>query len=247
MRNVKITVSNLTALAAGGLLTSATVASADNTVVLTQNPALSFADGGAFNAVTTGDFAQNYSPLATQGGGFQTFCIESTVTFEPNTTYYYDLSQQDSFGRSLTIGAAYLYSRFATGQLPGYFTSPDTSAQAGLLQSAIWELQYGQSMTNFPSFTSDPYFMLATNEFGGLIGATAAANGAYNVDVLQMWDSPTSHVTGTDDHQNQLVYLGVPDTANTAALFAAASLCMALVYRRVNQPQPAPVSIRASR
>jgi len=246
MRNVKNRFSNLTALAAGSLVASATVASAQDTVELTQNPSLSFGDGGAFNAVTTQDFAQNYAPVATQGGGFETFCIESTVTFQPSTPYYYVLSQDDSMGRALTMGAAYLYSQFATGQLPGYFTGSDPSAEAGLLQSAIWELQYGQSMSDFPSYTTDPFYALATNHLGGVAGAEAPSDGAFDVDVLQMWDSPTSQIPGTDDHQNQLVYLGVPDNAYTGALLGAAALSLGLISRNLRKQQLAPAAIRSS-
>jgi hypothetical protein len=247
MRNVKISFSNVTAMAVAGFLASAMVASADNTVTLTQNPALSFADGGAFNAATSGSFAQNYAPVATQGGGFETFCIESTVTFAPNVTYYYDLSQQDSKGRSLTLGAAFLYYDFATGQLPGYFTASDTSTEAGLLQSAIWELQYNQSMSDFPSYTTDPFYTLATNTFGGAAGAAAPSDGAYNVDVLQMWDSPTSQIPGTDDHQNQLVFLGVPDAACTGALFGAAALSLVMASAALKRRQLALIPIRSRR
>ena len=216
--------------------------------MLTQNPSRSFQAGGAFDAVTSQDFAQNYSALATVGGAFETFCIESTVTFAPNVTYYYDLTQEDSMGRSLTMGAAYLYSQFATGQLPGYFTASDRSAEAGLLQSAIWELQGGQSMGDFPSYTTDPFYTLATNEFGGLAGAEAASDGAFNVDVLQMWDSPTSQIPGTDDHQNQLVYLGVPDTTYTGAMFGVViASALALIAQNGQGRKPARVVVRTRR
>src|ERR1700761_3754268 len=121
MRNVRISLKNVKAAAVGGLVAPAIVASAQNTVMLTQNPTQSFSDGGAFDAVTSQNFIQNYAASATDGGAFETFCIESTVTFAPNVTYYYDLTQADSAGRPLTMGAAYLYYQFATGQLPDYF------------------------------------------------------------------------------------------------------------------------------
>jgi hypothetical protein len=245
MLNVKNNFLNLTVCATGSFLAFAMLTSAQ-TVTLTQNSAYSYSDGGAFNAVTSGAFAQNYAPSATQGGGFQTFCIESTVTFAPNTTYYYDLAQQDSTGRPLTLGAAYLYYDFATGQLAGY---TDTPTEAGLLQAAIWELQGGQSLSGFPSYATDPFYGLATNAFGGAAGAAAAANGAYNVDVLQLWDSPTSQIAGTDDHQNQLVYLGasVPDTASTGLLFGLAGVSLVLISRRMTTPQLVAVTVSSRR
>lgn len=203
-----------------------------NTVELLQNASYSYLDGGAFNAFTTENFAQNYASTASLGGGFQTFCIESTVNFNGGQTYYYDLSDVDSLGRPLTLGTAFLYSQFATGVLPGFFTDPDRSAQAGELQAAIWGLQYGQTLSGFPDYTTDPYYLYALGQVGGLTAAETANNETYNVEVLQMWDSDTSHIAGVDDAQNQLVYLGtVPDSANSALLLAGGALALGAARR----------------
>jgi len=215
------------------VLAASEISSFANTVYLTQNGAYSFSVGGAFNAFTTQNFAQGYAAPAKAGGGFQTFCIETTVDFDPNTLYTYNLSTKDSFGRNLTLGAAYLYSQFALGTLPGYFGTSDQSAQAELLQAAIWGLQYGQTWSGFPDYLTDPYFMMATNAAGGIAAAEAANNGAYHVEVLQIWDSPTQH---DDAHarQNQLVF--VPDTAWTAALLGAGAASLAVVSARARKP-----------
>src|SRR5581483_1892629 len=127
-----------------------------NSIVLTQNP-YSYSVGGEFSAHVTGDnFVQNYAPAATYNGDFETFCVEVAVDFNPGQTYTYSLSQFDSQGRALTLGAAYLYYEFATGQLStlafdssasGYdYTDTATRNQdAGLLEAAFWALQGGQS------------------------------------------------------------------------------------------------------
>jgi len=240
----KTKVTNLTVLAAGGLLASVFNATAD-TVELTQNPALSFGDGGAFDAVTaTANFAQFYAPEALDGNAFQTFCVEQSVLFWPEQPYYYVLAQSDSQGRTLTMGAAFLYFEFATGKLTGYFGG-NLATEAGLLQSAIWGLQGGQTGAGFPDYTTDAFYQLALNQFGGVAGATAPSDGAYNVDIMQLWGSTTSQVAGQNDFQNQLVYLGVPDTASNAALLGGAVAGMALVSRRLKYLQAQPAVVRS--
>jgi hypothetical protein len=227
----------------GFLLALPWLASA-NTIVMTQDAAYSYKDGGAFNAVTTDDFARAYAPVATQGGGFQTFCIEASVSFDPNTPYYYNLSTHDSVGRQLTLGAAYLYYEFATGQLAGYFTG-DRSTEAGLLQAAFWGLQGGQTLAGFPDYTTDAFYMMAVTKFGSVAAATAANNNTYHVDVLQIWDSPTSHVAGVNDHQNQMVY--VPDGGSDALLLGLSGAALLVAGAHLRRPAPARVRVSARR
>jgi hypothetical protein len=201
-------------------------------VVLTQN-AYSFFPGGEFNAVTSPDnFLPYYSPLAIVGDGFETFCIETTVDFNPGVTYSYTLGNLDSRGVALSEGAAFLYYQFAEGILPGYdYTDTGArNADAGALQSAIWWFQGGQTYGGFPTATTDAFYSYATNSLG-LLNADAPNNGFYPVDVFQMWDA------NSQPAQNQLVV--VPDNAPTLLLFGAALGALAWVAPRLRLA-PAP-------
>jgi hypothetical protein len=225
---------NIMGVAAGVLMASASLAGA-NSIVLTQN-AYSYDVGGEFSAATTDDFVANYSSKATVGGEFETFCIETTVDFTPGHTYTYTLSNQDSLGRALSEGAAFLYADFATGQLAGYNYSNPTArlADAGELQAAIWAFQGNQSYSGFPSLATDPFYQLATNTLG-TAGAYGADNGQYSVEVLQLWD-------GTTAAQNQLVYTDpVPDSASTSGMLGLACAGLIFLARRVNQQKLAPI------
>ncbi len=203
---------------------------ADSTVTLTQD-AYSYAVGGEFNAVTTGpqSFLNNYASSTVINGGFQTFCIETTVDFYPNTTYYYTLSQTDSMvpGRALTEGAAFLYYEFAKGTLAGYDYTHTAArlADAGLLQAAIWWFQYHQTYSGYtiPTLSNNIYYALAMSTLG-LTTATeeTANNGTYGVEVLQMW----ANADDTGAAQNQLVLVA---DGGTTALMLGMSLGVLLI------------------
>src|SRR5450759_192048 len=66
-------------------------------------------------------------------GSFQTFCAERNEYITANTTYDVTLSSVTVFSaRPLTIGAAYLYQQFATGQLMDYnFTDSPLGSRDG--------------------------------------------------------------------------------------------------------------------
>ncbi|HEX3718229.1 MAG TPA: hypothetical protein VH595_09685 [Verrucomicrobiae bacterium] len=223
------------------LLTSASLAQAADSVTLTQN-AYSYSVGGEFSAATTGDFIVNYAPAATIGSDFETFCVQASVDFSPNTTYTYTLSDYDSQGRALSEGAAYLYYEFGLGQLAGYnyANAAIRKADAGELQAALWALQGGQSYAGFPSLATDPFYELATNTLGS--AATNADNGVYDVEILQMWNA-----NGTAA-QNQLVLLdppsSVPDGASTGGMLAF--VCAGLIVW-AKRGTPALASVRTRR
>lgn len=198
-----------------------------NSVVLTQG-SYSYDVGGEFTATTSQSFLNNYVPSTIVNGGFETFCIETTVNFTPGSTYSYNLSNTDSLGRQLTEGAAFLYYEFAKGTLTGYVYNniAQRQADAGLLQAAIWWLQgnqtYNDGSYQIPNTSNNPFYALAINTLGS-INATNANNGQYCVDVLQMWD-------GTSPAQNQLVL--VPDAGMTSGLLGMGLVGMFLVQSR---------------
>ncbi|HZL13238.1 MAG TPA: hypothetical protein VFC85_03760 [Verrucomicrobiae bacterium] len=207
-----------------------------NSIVLTQD-AYSYGQGGEFNAVTSQNFLAGYAPSTTISGGFETFCIETTVEFTPGTIYSYTLGSSDATapGIPLTEGAAYLYYEFAKGVLTGYDYT-DTAgrlADAGLLQAALWYLQGGQvynadgSLHNNPTTDGNPFYALALSMFDS--GATNANNGTYGVEVLQMWGA-----NGTPA-QNQLVLTPVPDNSMTAMLLGIGLVGMYLVQQKLRK------------
>ncbi len=184
-------------------------------ITLTQNSNYSYGDGGEFTAVTSPSafLGNGYVASTKVGGGFETFCVESTVVFTPGTTYNYTLSSTtDSQGQALTEGAAYLYYEFATGNLTGYNYTPGSgrATTAGQLQAAIWYLMGGQLGDGFNATTilGDQFYKLALG-FLGAGSINSANNGAYGVDILELTCD-----NGTPA-QNQLVLTGTPPNPHT--------------------------------
>jgi hypothetical protein len=196
-----------------------------NSVVLTQN-AYSFSVAGEFNANTSQNFLGDYAPSAIVGTGFETFCIETMVDFNPGQTYTYTLSSVDSRGVALTEGAAYLYEQFGTGTLANYDYT-DTAIRntdASYLQAAIWWFQGEQTFGGYPSPTiNNVFYEQAINALGGVANADSPNDGRFDVDVLQMWN-------GTTPAQNQLIL--VPDHGAAAGLLAMGLAALAVARRR---------------
>jgi hypothetical protein len=228
-----IKMKNIFVIIGGALLGMSLIApntSAD-TVVLTQN-AYSFSVGGEFNTVTSQDFLGDYSSLDILnnglGNGFQTFCVESTVDFNPGDTYTYVLSDVDSSGRQLSEGAAFLYWEFGKGILPGYdyADAATRNTDAGILQAAIWWFQDQTILSGYPSPTNNAYYEYAVGALG-LSSADSANNGLLPVDVLQMWDA------NNNPAQNQLVLVPTaPDNCAAAELLGIGLAGLALISRR---------------
>ena len=223
---------------AGVILAAATaspalMANPGNSIVLTQSEYY-FADGGEFTGVTTPhNYAQFYAPSTRVAvgnqTGFQTFCVEADVYFWPNVTYTYTVGNEDSQGRALTEGAAFLYSQFAKGVLAGYDFSNDVNGgsrtqDAGLLQSALWYLQGGQSAGGFAyGGAGNPYYDLAVSDLGANV-ETAATPDQFGVQILELWDSKGN------TYQNQLVFDDpVPDHGATFTLLALSLAALAAV------------------
>jgi hypothetical protein len=196
--------------------------------------------GGEFNAVTTpASYLGNYSPLTSfnigNGVGFETFCVQVSLNFNVNQAYNYTLSQGIQLGSTaqpLTLGTAYLYYLFATASPTlGYdFVDPATRlADAGLLEAAIWDLEGGQSWSEDPfDPATNPYYNLALNNLGGLSGATAASDGAYGVQIMNLVDDNGALA------QPQLVLTSgsVPDGGSMVALLGMGVGGLALFGRR---------------
>ena len=202
--------------------------------------------GGEFTAVTMSgpSYLSYYNSAATHADGsytgFETFCVETGVEFTPGSTYYYTLglvTQPLSGGgsgsdKALTLGAAWLYYEFATGNLANFNYGYGSARKAddNLLQAAIWALQGGQTYSGYPSLSSteanNKFFLAALSAVGGSANAEAAYSGT-TVQVLQLWAN--SNDTGAV--QNQLVLTGttppvphpLPD-GGTTLLFLGSAL-----------------------
>jgi len=210
-----------------------------NSIVLNQN-SYSYQDGGEFTAITSQNFLGNYvSGVTAINGGFETFCVEASVTFNPGVTYSYNLSGSDSQGRALTAGAALLYYEFGTGSLtPFHYSGASRSSDAGQLQSALWMLQGNQSGgAAFPNGgIGNPFYNWALGQLGGATNAFAANNGLYPVEILQLWDDAGK------DHQNQLVLdttsqsQRVPDAGATLGMLALGLAGLLIAASRIRKP-----------
>ena len=245
---MKFSLKSLSALVLSvAALSTASVSFAD-TVVLFAGPAYSgsnsnpyqYGQGGEFTAVTSNGIPAGYSSLArfTNANGitgFETFCVEggtNDVYFTPGVTYTYTTSSQVLGGPQgalpLTVGTAWLYSQFATGQLTGYYGASNRNALAGQLQNAFWTLE-NESNAAIAGWIQT----LLTGQFGAssTIADWTAAAGANNfgVQVMNLWTSSTSNVAA----QNQLIYNGrsVPDGGLTILLLGVSFLGLALFKR----------------
>ena len=234
------------------LVLAAASVSFGDTVVLFAGPAYSGSNsnpyqngqGGEFTAVTSGGIPAGYSSLAKYTNangitGFETFCVEggtNDVFFTPGVTYNFATSDQNKGGPmgtiDLTVGAAWLYAQFATGQLSGYF-SGNRWAHAGDLQNALWTLE-GESNAAIAGWIST----LLTGQFGSISNAERSVitnEFDYDVHVMNLWQQGSANTdSAAQPAQNQLIYTGrpVPDGGLTIALLGVSFLGLALFKRR---------------
>ncbi len=244
MMNRLLTVAGLTL---GALLATPAIHAAS--ITMYQN-GYSYGDGGEFTAYTTPDsFLEYYVPNTIVNGGFETFCVELSVEFNPGVTYNFNQSNTDSQGRALTAGAAYLYYQFAKGNLTGYdYTGGSRWSDAGQLQAALWYIQGDQVESGFPNGgAGNTYYDDALTALGNAANVEAPNAGQFDVSIMQLWDD------AGDAHQNQLVISGtplnrrsVPDGGTTAGLLGLAVVGI-VTARKTLAPQPATVPARASR
>ncbi len=174
--------------------------------------------------------AANYDSKARFNGGFETFCIQRSEYFTPGHDYNIGISSMAlSEGDPVSVGTAYLYCLFATGQLTGYNYASNTSA--GNLQNTFWFLE-NEGIANPGTFNS-----LLSAEFGAasnwtLTNATSLTRGAvtaasYGVAALNVGPAPKY------SNQDQLIYRPVPDGGATVALLGVALGGLALLRRKL--------------
>jgi len=186
------------------------------------------------------------APSTTYGNteaGFDTFCLQESVTFKAGTQYYY--TESGSLPPALTVGSAWLYYEFATGKLSSFaYTGGSAATDAAELQDAIWYLQgetpYNQYYGN-GTITTDPYLILAEGEFSNSLTKAEAADslGGYGVEVMNL--NTQSNGLGTAV-QDQLILTGtpsnngggspVPDGGGTLCFLGSAFTGLAFLRRK---------------
>ncbi|MBZ5499133.1 MAG: hypothetical protein LAP85_22265 [Acidobacteriia bacterium] len=152
---------------------------------------------------------------------FQTFCVEEAEFVYPNTTFDVTISNKSIFTNvSLTLGAAWLYHQFQTGQLANYDYTNRPAAQIQALQTAIWY---------FMGVAPDPG---AGNVFRnlGIANGGFALNTTIPVAVLNLW-APGQVGTTAGARQDMLVC--VPDGGLTLMLLGIGVGSLALISRRL--------------
>jgi hypothetical protein len=165
-------------------------------------------NGGEF-LTTPIDFT--FVPVS-QGSGpagtFETFCVETTETFQWGVTYFVDLNTAAVHGGAgggdpdpLDTRTAYLYEQFITGQLDNYTYAGGAlrTASADALQHVIWYLEDEEPMSWTPGDASlrDLFYQDATQNGGDSIG---------DVRILNLYGT----AQGTECHQDQLVMTPEP-------------------------------------
>jgi len=173
----------------------------------------------------------NYSPFTrNQVAGefnFQTFCIERNEYLPVGTTFDVTVNNITLLtGDPLTAGAAYLYERFATGQLDyNYADNPSGGrtivgfADALMLQNALW---YLMNPAMYGGQANNPYVVEATAAVGNPF---LPDNGAHHVAVLNLWAQNQPH-DWSHSFQDVLIYTGVPEPSVLALVSVAGLIAL---------------------
>lgn len=121
-------------------------------------------------------------------GTFTSFCLNSTVYANSGQTYNYVSSDTVTPANTggpatITLGTAWLYSEFSSGDLASYgyvYGDPNSADQ---LQQAIWYFQ------GSPNGVANAFVLDAQTAVGGANNATNASGGAYGVFALTLTDA----------------------------------------------------------
>jgi len=221
------------------LLFCATSASANQVTTAPGFGPWMIGSSGEFTMVADAGVAANlagYSPYTVNQGGyansFQTFCVERNEDITANTTYDVTFNTITVFsGMPLSIGAAYLYEQFATGQLLGYnYANIPAGSRTGSNNTphgTAFELQRALSYF-MGEYSYNPYNIYMNGVVPLPANPFAPDNGAHGVSILNLWTPGQPH-DPAHAYQDVLV-LTVPEPS----MFALASLGAAalLAFRR---------------
>lgn len=218
-------------LGMAGVIAAPNVFGAMSVTLYDDTSMYSYGNGGEFRAVGNAGLNSvvNWSAYNTGSANntagtsdayFQTFCTENAEEFTPSDSYPVTsignnaLYNDTSHPVPITLGVAYLYSRFASGTLQNYdYTyGGSRSTSAGNLQNAIWSLLGEQSMSLLTGVAYNDLLAVTGSGPGDVFASqadwTAAANGAFGVGDMTL-DNP-------GQAQDQLVMV-VPETSTVIA------------------------------
>jgi len=218
----------------------------------------------AANPVLAGYVAATADPAAVDPY-FQTFCIELAEEFTPGSSYNVTINDKALYnggqfpaGDPISLGTAWLYSRFAGGTLDGYDYTYGSGRMisAGDLQQAIWYCQGEVDSLVNGSANGTAFYAAAVSALGATIDDPA--NGAYAVVALNLW-VPNPDGSNGAAAQDQLMI--VPQISNvpepSASSLGICVLVTLALYRvrafyaengrrgRAPAPLQSPVSFRS--
>jgi VPDSG-CTERM motif len=185
-------------------------------------------------AVINGYYSGAKNQVTGANPSFQTFCVEGAETVAGNTTYTFAFNSKTvaSANQPLSVGAAFLYSQFASGALlsstPGYDYGTDAGrlVDAGLLQNAIWHYMGGIEGT-ISVDSSNPYETYASLILGGDAAAQAVAS--VGLDGVSVLNSFNLNGTGAQD----MLIWNSPDGGTTVMLLGMGLMGLVFISRRL--------------
>ena len=168
---------------------------------------------------------------------FQTFCIEGSEYLEANTSYTATSGSKTLYEyHDLTVGAAWLYWQFATGQLNGYNYLNNRKSSAGELQNTLWWLM---GTRGYALPTSSPpnniFTSLVKDKFGTGTGMFDSNADQYDVAVLRLWKNGDNGAESWSKKAQDVLVLTnpVPDSGLTVTLLGIAISGMVVLRRRI--------------
>lgn len=185
------------------------------------------------NAELEGVLSNYVLGKSTDGTWFGTFCIEKNEYFTDGGLYDVALNNRALAGGVssptagydiISKGTAFLYTQFATGLLSASYYGSSTNAAA--LQDLIWWLEGEQA-----TFGAGTYNSLLLAQFGANWAIDAKAD--YTGSAVKVMNLTSNQ--GRSFHQDQLVYVGVPDSATTALLFGLGLISLGIFGRKKRQ------------
>lgn len=213
-----------------GLLLCAVSVMADSIKVMPNFGPYNVGNGGEYTVLpdfNVSGYVSGVTSDLVQKGTFQTFCVEKTETLSAGGTYQVTPNTVTvTTGKQLNLATAWLYWKFATGNLGGYNYADNPLGgrlvSAGALQNDLWYLMGWGGTAGA--------FAIAAQTAVGMANWNLPNAGTYPVAILNLWS------LGQQDaripRQDVLVLTGVPDGGLTLALLSMGLASLGCLARR---------------